>query len=181
MIEEQATVTRCEGKYVWVETQRQSSCGHCSVKNTCGTSVLAKVLGNKLATVRCLNVQHKERDADMTQLKTGDRVIIGLQESALVSGSLLIYFLPLVTMILFGGLAVFAAKIWLPEWLDLASIVASFSGLLIGLYASKKIAHDRQNGSLQQKMSYQYEPVILKKIASIKPLRQIDNQCNLSA
>ena len=35
MIEEQATVVKNEGKYVWVNTQRQSSCGHCSVKNGC--------------------------------------------------------------------------------------------------------------------------------------------------
>ncbi|MCK5666649.1 MAG: SoxR reducing system RseC family protein, partial [Thiotrichaceae bacterium] len=55
MIEEQAIVVNNEGRYVWVNTQRQSSCGQCSVKNGCGTQVLAKVLGNKIAYVRCLN------------------------------------------------------------------------------------------------------------------------------
>ncbi|MCK5648639.1 MAG: SoxR reducing system RseC family protein [Gammaproteobacteria bacterium] len=165
MIEEQATVIECEGKYVWVETQRQSSCGHCSVKNGCGTQVLSKVLGNKVARVRCLNVQEKKTGQSFCQLKSGDRVVIGLQESALLSGSLLIYFLPLMAMILCGGLAVFAAGIWWPEGTDLLSAIASFTGLFLGLYLARNYS--------QNKYSPQYEPVIIKKLpVSEWPLKQ---------
>ncbi len=177
MIEEKAIVTRCEGKYIWVQTQRKSSCGHCSAKNTCGTSVLAKVLGNKLAHVRCLNPHHD--DLNQLTLAPGDQVIIGLQESALLSGSLLVYLLPLVSMIFFGGLAIFTAEIILPEWVELASILASFSGLIMGLLLSKKIVHDRQQLFLQQDRMqenkiHQYEPVIIKKIPSSEWSCQIE-------
>lgn len=171
MIEERAVVIRCEGKYVWVQTQRQSSCGHCSVKNTCGTQVLSKVLGNKVARVRCLNSQYN------IELISGDSVVIGLQESALLSGSLLIYLLPLIFMIVLGGLSVFIAKIWWPDWIDFISVVASFSGLFLGLKLSQQIAQKKigsilptfiQNKERHHKNTHQYEPVIIRKISSKK-------------
>lgn len=165
MIEEQARVVKCEDKYVWVETQRQSSCGHCSVKNGCGTQVLSKVLGNKVARVRCLNIQETNSGKNSWQLQPGDKVIIGLKESALFSGSLLVYFLPLVVMILFGGLSVFAAGIWWPEGTDLLSAIASFTGLFVGLYLARNYS--------QNKSQHQYEPVIIKKLpVSEWPLKQ---------
>jgi len=162
MVEEQAIVVKCENKHVWVQTQRQSSCGHCSVKNTCGTQVLSKVLGNKTAHVRCLNTLESKSADNSSHLTPGDRVIIGLEESTLLTGSLLIYFLPLVTMILLGGLSVFAAKIWWPEGIDLASVIASISGLLIGLQLAQKFS---KNQGKQR-----YEPVIIKKLPSCQTL-----------
>ena len=158
MIEEQAIVVKCENKHVWVQTQRQSSCGHCSVKNTCGTQVLSKVLGNKTAHVRCLNALKLESADNACQLTPGDRVLIALEESTLLGGSLLIYFLPLVTMILSGGLSVFAAKIWWPEGIELVSVIASITGLLIGLYLAQKFS------KIQGKQ--RYEPIVIKKLAS---------------
>lgn len=157
MIEEQATVVNNEGKYVWVNTQRQSSCGHCSVKNGCGTQVLSKVLGNKIAYVRCLNTTDKRSSDKYNDLKTGDRVVIGLEESALLGGSFLMYFLPLITMIVVGGIAVYAAKLWWPESTDLFAIIASFSGLLLGLRFSHQLA---QTNSIKN----QFEPKIIKKL-----------------
>ena len=170
MIEEQATVIKCEDKYVWVQTQRQSSCGHCSVKNGCGTQVLSKVLGNKVARVRCLNTKKTNSNDYSFQLSPGDRVVIGMKESALLSGSLLIYFLPLVSMIAFGGLAVFIAKLLWPEGIDLLSIVFSFAGLLTGLYIaryqSQKQSYNSSLNSFQNNINHQFEPVILKKLTA---------------
>lgn len=164
MIEEQATVIKCDEQYVWVETQRKSSCGHCSVKNGCGTHVLSKVLGNKLAQVRCLNVQ-------MTELSEGDKVVIGLKESSLLNGSLLIYLLPLLVMIVFAGLAVYAAKIWWPDAIDLLSIMASIAGLLLGLSMARYFTrhskqHTKQHATEQGNKSNinRFEPVILRKL-----------------
>lgn len=160
MIEEQATVVNNEGKYVWVNTQRQSSCGHCSVKNACGTQVLSKVLGNKIAYVRCLNSieQSANKEAEYyTPLKEGDRVVIGLEESALLGGSFLMYLLPLIIMIVFGAIAVYIAKLWWPEGTDLFAVIASFSGLFLGLYFSHQFA---QSHSIKN----QFEPKIIKKL-----------------
>ena len=50
MIEESAQVVAVEGasgEYVWVETQRQSTCGGCAANQACGTATLAKVLGTR--------------------------------------------------------------------------------------------------------------------------------------
>ncbi|MCU7939276.1 MAG: SoxR reducing system RseC family protein [gamma proteobacterium symbiont of Bathyaustriella thionipta] len=157
MIEEQATVINNEGKYVWVNTQRQSSCGHCSVKNGCGTHVLSKVLGNKMAYVRCLNIIDEMSLNNYSDLKEGDRVVIGLEESALLGGSFLMYLLPLIIMIVFGGIAVYAAKLWWPEGTDLFAVIASVSGLLLGLSFSHQFA---QKNTIKN----QFEPRIIKKL-----------------
>ena len=156
MIEEQATVIKCDEQYVWVATQRKSSCGHCSVKNGCGTHVLSKVLGNKLAEVRCLNSRR-------TALAKGDKVVIGLKESSLLSGSLLIYFLPLVIMIASGGLAVAAARLWWPEAVDLLSIIASIAGLFAGLYFARYYTRRAADSDARQNTS-RFEPVIIRKL-----------------
>lgn len=154
MIEEQAIVMSIDGQYVWVNTQRQSSCGHCSVKNGCGTQVLSRVLGNKVAHVRCLNTI--ENNHDYT-LKAGDRVIIGLEESALLGGSFLIYFLPLIIMIVLAAIAVYIAQLWWPEGTDLFAVIASFSGLFLGLSFSRQWT---QKNAIKNC----FEPVIIKKI-----------------
>ncbi len=153
MIEEQATVVDCEGEYAWVETQRQSSCGQCSVRGGCGTQVLSKVLGKKTAYVRCLNSHH---------VKIGDKVTIGIEESALLSGSFLLYLLPLLVMLVFGGLSSFISGLWWPEWADLLAVAASFLGLVLGLSFSNIYV---QRKSVQKKNNQtRYEPVILKKL-----------------
>jgi len=156
MIEEQATVIKSDEKYVWVETQRQSSCGHCSAKSACGTQVLSKVLGNKRSHVRCLNNFESNLDGSKILLHPGDKVIIGLEESALISGSLLIYFIPLISMIFFGGLSVFITKIYRPEGVELISIATSLFGFFIGLRFVKFYS--------QMKGQEFYEPILLYKV-----------------
>lgn len=150
MIEEQAIVVDREGDYVWVQTNRQSSCGQCSVNKGCGTQVLAKVLGNKTAHIRCRNSKG---------VKIGDRVLIGIEESALLSGSFLVYFLPLFSMIAFAALSVFVSKTWWPQGIDLLAVIAATSGLFLGLVFSK---YHTQKVSQRQR----FEPVLLKKISS---------------
>ena len=59
MIEEQARVVALEEQGVWVETQRRSACGNCSVNNSCGTALLGKVLGVKRNKVFTLNPESK--------------------------------------------------------------------------------------------------------------------------
>lgn len=159
MVEEQARVVDSEGEYVWVETQRQSSCGSCSVKNGCGTQVLSKVFGNKATYVRCRNSCHA---------KIGDQVIIGINESALLSGSFLLYMLPLLTMIIASGVSVAVAKQWWPQNVDLISIIAAVIGLLAGLKYSRYITDQKRqsvNGCSVNKQA-RYEPVIVRKVSS---------------
>ena len=91
MIEETAQVVRVDGADVWVETRRRSTCSGCAAEKGCGTAALSKVLGNRRTLVRVL--------ADMP-LRVGDQVVIGIAEQALVRGSLAVYAVPLLLLLL---------------------------------------------------------------------------------
>lgn len=132
MIEEKATVVDVEGQFAWVETQRQSTCSACSANKGCGTATLSKVLGQKRTRVRVLN--------DLGA-RPGDNVIVGLQEGALLRGSLAIYALPL--LMLFGG-ALFGAVLaegFGFEYTEGKRIVFAFAGLAAGFYAVKRFSN----------------------------------------
>ncbi len=94
MIIEQAVVVRRHGEKVELEVRRDSACGHCDLKQGCGTGAIGRLLGGRrrplvLTTGLALN--------------PGDRVEIGLAEGALARASLLVYGIPLAGL-LAGGL-----------------------------------------------------------------------------
>lgn len=148
MIEETAHVVAAEGEFVWVETQRQSACGSCAARQGCGTATLAKVLGQRRTRVRALN-----RDA----ARVGDRVLIGIDEQALVRGSLAVYALPLLGLLAGGILgAQLQARLQLPG--EALTLVAGVAGLIAGLLwvrgFTRRIHNDRR-----------YQPVVLRRLA----------------
>lgn len=114
MIEETAKIVELEGEFAWVETQRESACGACAVNKGCGTATIAKVLGKKRTRVRAIN---------RLNAKLGDEVVIGIQEQALVRGSIAVYAVPLVFLLL-GGM--------LGEWLGQGSD-SEWRAILFGL------------------------------------------------
>jgi len=121
MIEETAIVIDVKDQQILLETQRKSACQTCSVKSGCGTSTLAKVVGKRSSQFvvdNHLNVQ------------AGDRVIIAIDENALVQGSLLIYLLPLIFMMLAGLLAEY---LFANEGLTILSVVVGFLIAMIGV------------------------------------------------
>ena len=169
MVEEQARVVDREGDYVWVETQRQTSCGSCSVKNGCGTQVLSKVFGNKSAWIRCRNT---------CQAKIGDQVIIGINEAELLSGSFLLYLLPILTMIAVSGAGVAIAGQWWPQGTDLLAIIGAVIGLLAGLKYSRIISQTDPRKQTHKNSSHgtqntKYEPVILRKVNPLASAKQV--------
>ncbi len=148
MIEESAVVIRCEGDFAWVEATRQSACGQCSASAACGTGVLDKLWGHKAARMKALN---------RAQARAGERVLIGLQETALVRGSLILYLLPIVSLLLFAIFGKAMASQWqLPgEAVSILFGIAGFllAGMLVRLF-SRRIQTDPA-----------YQPVILKRLA----------------
>jgi len=119
MIEETATVIEVNDQRLLLETQRQSACQSCSVKSGCGTSTLAKVVGNRSSQFAV------EKTLDV---KVGDEVIIAIDENALVQGSLLIYFLPLIFMLITGLVAEY---LFVNELITILSVVAGFISAMI--------------------------------------------------
>jgi sigma-E factor negative regulatory protein RseC len=148
MLEEKAIVVKTDQQFAWVETQRQSTCGSCSVNKGCGTSVLQKVLGQKRTRLKVPN---------QSNYRVGDTVVLGLQENALLKGSLLMYGLPLVFM--FGFALLGAAIFFLYDWSysEPAKIGFSLTGLVLGF-----IAIARKNKGINQDPDYQ--AIILRKL-----------------
>ena len=94
MIEELAVVVKIENRQVWVESGQNSACGGCLQKASCTTNALGSVLKKKSVPV----------DSDI-QLKTGDEVMVAIDESLLLRASLLLYLLPLIVLFTGAGIA----------------------------------------------------------------------------
>lgn len=119
MIEETAQVVEVKDQQLLLQTQRQSACQACSVKSGCGTSVLSNVVGTRSSQF----LVDKTLD-----LQVGDKVLVAVDENALVQGSLLIYFMPLIFMMSAGILVdyIFAAQG--------LTILATFVGFFLALF-----------------------------------------------
>lgn len=149
MIEQQVQVIAIEGNRLLVEAERQSSCLSCSVKNGCGTSVLAKWFDKKHLRFYVDNYN----DEALLKVSVGDTVSVGLQESALTQGALTVYLIPLLVMI---GVALLINS-WLPGsfyWRDLVIAGAALMGLLLGLVAGRFYLH-------QANYRQHFNPVLL--------------------
>ena len=147
MITENAIVVSIENNQTWIETQRKSTCGQCSASKGCGTSVLSKVIGNKLSKMKAIN---------KINAQVGDEVIVGLNESSLLKGAFVIYMLPLLFLFLFSIVGQFIAQnIGIPND-ELPVIIFAAVGFLFGMKKVKSFS-----ASIEKNESYQ--PVILKK------------------
>jgi sigma-E factor negative regulatory protein RseC len=150
MLEETARVIHVNGEDVWVETERKSTCASCTAQHGCGTSTLSKVLGKRRSVMRVLSSM---------DLQPGDRVVLGIREQALVRGSVAVYAVPIVVMLLgaLGGELGAQQNLWNSG--ETASMILGLGGLLAGLYwlarFTRNIRDDRD-----------YQPVVLRKLTS---------------
>jgi sigma-E factor negative regulatory protein RseC len=126
MIEEVGIVERAEVDFIWVVPMRSGGgCGSCKSSESCSTSLVATLFQGKVnKTIRIDNT---------INAKVNDRVVLGLHAQGLLSGAVLIYLLPILTLFVFAVLG--------QQFLgEVASIVMGLFGLAIGLLLSKKIA-----------------------------------------
>lgn len=137
MIEENAHVVASEGEYAWVETERRSSCGSCSAKG-CGTGALSKILGQRTQRIKVLNP---------VEAKPGDEVVLGIEEQVLLKGSLAVYIVPLLAMLVGGILGEVLAPQWESDAEGLSALLG-FIGLVAGfLWLSRfnrRLSRDRR-------------------------------------
>jgi sigma-E factor negative regulatory protein RseC len=140
MLEEHGVVVKVEDEFAWVRTQRHSACGHCHTKDSCGTASLSQVLGQKVTEVKVSNP---------VSARVGDNVVVGLEEQALLRGSLVIYFLPL--------LCLFAAALFAEAWFQSEPLTMLFgiTGLVAGLFWVKRVTAGMAD-------DVRYQPVILR-------------------
>jgi sigma-E factor negative regulatory protein RseC len=148
MIEEQARVVAVQGPRVWVEAVKQSACGSCSARGGCGTSVLGKVLGVKSVRV--------EVDPDQVRnLQRGEQVWIAIEESELVQGTLWLYGLPLLSMLV----GAFIGTLLAPQYglhPDLAAVLAAGLGLAAALLLLRRRMQPRALPRVLRRSTHEY-------------------------
>ena len=147
MITENAIVVSIENNQTWIETQRKTACGQCSANKGCGTSVLSKVIGNKLSKMKAIN---------NINAQVGDEVIVGLNEKSLLKGSFMVYLLPLLFIFLFSLVGQYITEILVMQNNEIFVIIFAGFGFYIGLRYLKKF-------SISIEKNESYQPVILKK------------------
>lgn len=153
MIEERGQVASVAGEFAWIETYRKTACQSCSANKGCGTGALGGYLGKKMENIKVLNP---------VGAKPGDVVIVGLQESALLWGSLAIYLVPLLLMII-GAVVGRTAVVNLGfEANDGVAAIAGLAGLGLGFawvkLFSSKVSRDNR-----------YQPIILRVDRDVQP------------
>ncbi len=147
MIEEQAQVIEIKGDQLLLQAQTQSACGSCSVSKGCGTSLLAKVVGRRFTQFVAEN---------NINAKVGDTVIVGIAENALLKGSVMIYILPVVFMLVFALLVDYYLETVI-AYRDLIVAACSVMGLVFGSLLSKGYF-------ARQSTVEEFAPVVLRKI-----------------
>ncbi len=121
MIVENAQVVAIDGQYAVVQTQRRSACHACSVNRGCGIPVLNSLIPNRICSLKVLNPVHAN---------IGDKVEIGVSESGLVKGALILYVLPLISVVV----SIVAASVIFGSHLtDSIAIAFSVAGFILGL------------------------------------------------
>jgi sigma-E factor negative regulatory protein RseC len=146
VIEESGQVVEVQGEFAWIESERTSTCGSCAVRKGCGTSAIAKVLGQRRVRLRVLNRIHAS---------VGDNVVIGIAESGLVRGSLAVYAAPLLG--LFAG--ALAGQLLGKQLFGMASDLLAIAGA-IGGFVAALIWLKRFSRNTEKDVTYQ--PVVLR-------------------
>ena len=150
MLTENANVVAIESDGLWVETLKLSTCNACSAKSGCGQHVLARYVGD----MSCIKAVFEKGVSDRIW-KVGDDVLIGIDEKALVLNALLVYMLPLFSMLSF------AALFHVLGFSDLSVAGAAIVGLIGGGFLVKRnrmlIKHRSDEGK-----TYSLEVVVLE-------------------
>ena len=92
MLRESAVVISYENSIAKVKCQSQSACGQCAAKNSCGISSLSELNGKRGEHI--FNVE------TLMPLREGQIVEIGLEEKSMLLSALLMYIVPLLTLVL---------------------------------------------------------------------------------
>lgn len=153
MIEETAQVVETSGGFAWVETQPKSGCGTCTASSGCGSASIARLFRRSPTRLKVVN---------SVGAYPGDEVVIGIEESALLSGALVMYMLPLVLLIVCAAIGEWLARYWSVGHGQLISVALGLAGFASGLawvrYLGSRMAGDSR-----------YQPAVLRRTHSAVP------------
>lgn len=158
MLETEGVVIQTGLDGAYVETSRASACGSCSSNQSCGTTTLSQLLGSKITSFKVLNP---------IGAAVGERVVIGLEESALLKSSVMAYLMPL-ALLLLGALA--GIQLAPPDSTpDVYSACGAGIGILLGFIALKRV-------TARGASARQFQPVILRRVLSRKIVKLAEDR-----
>lgn len=158
MIQEQAVVVGVNQGLASLEILRNKPCGLCGQTRGCGISIWGRLFGHRANIFKVKNT---------VNAKVDDVVTVGIQENALLLSAVIVYGVPLLTLILgaaFANLA-FAGDLHA----DRNTVLGAFFGLFVGYLWLK--GHKQADS-----FSAQYQPVILEIIDK----KLVQKQCQTS-
>jgi len=123
MTEGIAQVVAVEGNMAWLIPESGSSCGGCSSAAACGSKGIGTI-ASRLEARRFQLVN----DAG---LRIGERVVVGINENAVLRASVTAYVIPLATLLGAGMLAQSVAGS------DMVTMAAMLAGLVLGLWLAR--------------------------------------------
>ena len=144
MIQEQAIVVGINQDVASLEILRNKPCGLCGQTRGCGISIWGRLFGHRANIFKVKNT---------ISAKVDDVVIVGIQENALLLSAVIVYGVPLLTLILGAVFANFAFAGDLHA--DRSTALGALFGLFVGYLWLK--GHN-QAGSV----SAGYQPVMLE-------------------
>ncbi|WP_158249959.1 SoxR reducing system RseC family protein [Zhongshania marina] len=122
MITETGRVVGVEDNALWVETIRRSTCGSCSAQKGCGQGLMNKATDGRRNQLRVLLGSQSAENFHIN-----DEVEISIPERALIGGAMMVYLLPLITMIVgMGAASQYAVG-------DVAAAVGALLGFMLGM------------------------------------------------
>ncbi len=149
MICESGRVVSIENNWVWVETHQTTTCKSCSAKSGCGQGLINSVFSGKRHYVKVSANGIKDT------VNLHDEVEIAIPENVMLRSSFLMYFLPLILLIL-GAIA---GEQFIIGRGDLGAISGSFFGFSLAVIFIRW--HSNKNSS-----NPAYQPVLHRIVRS---------------
>ncbi|MFP5304465.1 MAG: SoxR reducing system RseC family protein [Gammaproteobacteria bacterium] len=144
MIEERAIVSRTGDDGIWVRALGPESCPRCAAGRGCGGGVLGRLVSRRRPEIRV--------NGALAGLRSGDTVVVGVDEGALMRASLWVYLVPLLCMLAAGGVAQLVLQAH-----DLLVAALGLVGLAGG-FALTRLAAGPAQASLYQPTLLRREP-----------------------
>jgi sigma-E factor negative regulatory protein RseC len=134
MLVETGRVVAVEQDGVWVETVRSSTCGSCAARKGCGHGLMNQISDGQRGLVRVLPGRILPSECHLN-----DEVEISIPEEVILTGSLVVYIMPLLVMLAGAGMAARYTDG------DLASALGAVGGLALGMLLVRWHAHRHRN------------------------------------
>lgn len=116
------TQSATESSVAILEIMRHAPCGICGQTRGCGNAIWGKIFAHKPISFKASNT---------VNAKVGDGVIVGIDEQVVLKSALLLYALPLATMML-GALMSTTIVTDSPNQADLYAVIGAVTGLTFG-------------------------------------------------